>query len=208
MKKFLISSAVAFSLFSYLHAESNEKSGVFVGVDTGYNIRFSTTSETGGTSASQTTIPQSALIGLSAGYNLYFADKIGIRGSVFYRYGGSTSNTTETEQNQKTKTNAQTSLHHVGIMVDVLYDFVKLNNAEFGIFAGVGVGYANSKTTSVESSIKTTIQGPSGLTIPLQNRFELIANFEPIGITYTNSVNQAKETYRDINLLVAYKFNF
>lgn len=206
-----------FGLFGFLNAASNDKNGIFLGIDTGYNFRFETTSEAT-TTTKTTTIPQSLLVGLSAGYNFYFADKIGIRGLVFYRYGGSSSKSSTTEQNQTTKTNSSTSLHHVGVMVDVLYDFVKLNNVELGAFAGLGIGYANAKATSVESSITTITQGPSGLTIPLQiglgvnflkfNRFELIANFEPLGITYKDATTQIKETYRDINLLAAYKFKF
>lgn len=187
-------SALLAACLGSLHAESGSKSGAFIGAEVGYGINFEradpipTNAQQQQTTTTKATAqyPYAAL-GLKVGYGHYFSQKFGLRGYASYHYGvnGSNSISTEIEQGGGsggstttiTKTNAIQSAHQVSANVEVVWDFLQLSQASFGVYAGVGVGYGTLTSSSTDTQgAQATITEQnlgSGLILPVNVGLEV-----------------------------------
>ena len=140
--------AVSVALAGILGASSAlaETSGAFVGVQGAYgsaetNIETgSLVSQVVGTQTSDKSLDFGAFrYGFVAGYKQFFTDSFGLRYYGMLDYG-----TNIHEEDVAGETiSVEFDTLNVNANVDALYNFISGENLDFGVFAGVSLGYAN-----------------------------------------------------------------
>lgn len=233
-------SALLAACLGSLHAEGGSKSGAFIGAEVGYGINFehadliptnAQQQQTTTTTAAQ--YPYAAL-GLKVGYGHYFSQKFGLRGYASYHYGVNGMNSTNTEIEQGggsgggstttiTKNTGLYSSHQVSANVEVVWDFLQLSQASFGVYAGVGVGYgaltANTTITEGGGAAATITEEQnlgSGLILPVNVGLEVgIGQHHRAGLNFriptiaasfkdnNLGANATNQEYKNRNLIIS-----
>lgn len=232
-------SALLAACLGSLHAEGGSKSGAFIGAEVGYGINFERadpipTNAQQQQTTSTTTAAQYpyAALGLKAGYGHYFSQTFGLRGYASYHYGvnGMSSTTTEIEQGGGsgggstttiTKNTELYSSHQVSANVEVVWDFLQLSQASFGVYAGVGVGYgaltANTTTTEGGGAAATITEQNlgSGIILPVNVGLEVgIGQHHRAGLNFriptiaasfkdNLGINASSNEYKNRNLIIS-----
>ena len=140
--------ALSVALAGILGASSAlaETSGAFVGVQGAYGsaeINYETgslVSQVVGTQTSDESLDFGAFrYGFVAGYKQFFTDSFGLRYYGMLDYG-----TNIHEEDVAGETiSVEFDTLNVNANVDALYNFISGENLDFGVFAGVSLGYAN-----------------------------------------------------------------
>lgn len=162
---------------SAVAADGGEKNGAFVGMHGGVTM-FGISTYTADTNSSNTSATLD--MGMQAGYQYFFMPVIGVRGYVAYDYDGSRDYNT-----------AKLSLHNITFNVDALVNFINSDNFTFGVYAGVGLGYAiQSLSNSTLQSQMEALYNYNGFNIPIN-----------IGITATFAQHHKVEVGAKIQTL-------
>lgn len=233
-------SALLAACLGSLHAEGGSKSGAFIGAEVGYGINFehadliptNAQQQQTTTTTSAAQYPYAAL-GLKVGYGHYFSQKFGLRGYASYHYGVNGMNSTNTEIEQGggsgggstttiTKNTGLYSSHQVSANVEVVWDFLQLSQASFGVYAGVGVGYgaltANTTITEGGGAAATITEEQnlgSGLILPVNVGLEVgIGQHHRAGLNFriptiaasfkdNLGINASGNEYKNRNLIIS-----
>ena len=201
--------ALSFALAGILGASTAlaETSGGFVGLQGNTNFGSMINKQESDTDKRKTTITQNQ-IGILGGYKFFFIPEFGVRAYGVLNY----QNTQSKDDNSKDTNN----ILSVNANVDALYNFVSTDSLDFGLFAGVSLGYASNANKNEEfgnenyegSRTKTTIGGfDAGINFGLranvaQNHgLELYSRF---GLT--EQKKDETETYNDVSYTTTYKY--
>lgn len=232
-------SALLAACLGSLHAEGGSKSGAFIGAEVGYGINFehadsipTNAQQQQSTTTTAAQYPYAAL-GLKVGYGHYFSQTFGLRGYASYHYGVNGMNSTNTEIEQGggsggghtttiTKNTGLYSSHQVSANVEVVWDFLQLSQASFGVYAGVGVGYgaltANTTITEGGGAAATITEEQnldSGLILPVNVGLEVgIGQHHRAGLNFriptiaasfkdNLGVNTTNQEYKNRNLIIS-----
>lgn len=234
-------SALLAACLGSLHAEGGSKSGAFIGAEVGYGINFERADPIPTNAQQQQTTTTTAAaqypyaaLGLKVGYGHYFSQTFGLRGYASYHYGvnGMGSTTTEIEQGGGsgggstttiTKNTGLYSSHQVSANVEVVWDFLQLSQASFGVYAGVGVGYgaltANTTITEGGGAAATITEEQnlgSGLILPVNVGLEVgIGQHHRAGLNFriptiaasfkdnNLGANATNQEYKNRNLIIS-----
>lgn len=220
MKKFLFLGAISLVMFSQYASADENGSGFFIGFDTGYSVTFMERAQTQQTTKS-VVAPSLINIGVKAGYSYYFLSFLGVRGYLDYQYGFSVSSTTQTGQQTQTDT-TRNSLHQVAFNIDALINFVNTESFALGVYAGIGLGYANASSTNVEQNQTINTKRSDGFILPINVGLGITAGEHhrldfgvkiptlstkaplPAGQTQSNTTT----TYKDLIVTIGYAFQF
>ncbi|MCX2716330.1 outer membrane beta-barrel protein [Helicobacter sp. MIT 21-1697] len=186
MKKILISSALAASLFGIAQAQT---SGLFVGVNAG--VPITTPSYTGFTGLKEN-FPTSGFgwaLGLDVGYKQALSESYGLKYYISYNYNqskGSKDNSTPIIG----KVNADINQHLITANVDYYFNFTPA----FGAYIGIGVGYQQYNPTWKTAAMSISQGAKGGLAVPVN-----------VGLTY--NVDNASQILLGAKIpLVAYDY--
>ena len=129
--------ALSFALAGILGASTAlaETSGVFVGLQGNTNFASTINKEESENSKNKTTITQNQ-IGILGGYKFFFMPEFGVRAYGVLNYQNS--------QNKQDDSKTTTNILGVNANVDALYNFISTESLDFGLFAGVSLGYASN----------------------------------------------------------------
>ena len=148
--------AMSFALAGILGASGAlaETSGVFVGLqgNTNFGSMTNKTEYEGGDSEKNTNTQNQ--IGVLGGYKFFFMPEFGVRAYGVLNY--------QNRQNKYESGKDTDSTLGVNANVDALYNFVSTESLDFGLFAGVSLGYASNTSKDepdVGDSSKTTTSG-------------------------------------------------
>lgn len=164
--------ALLILLQGYGFADEGGGNGFFVGFNTGYTVGFQKAIQrqaqsgqqesNGPTITESVTAPEYINLGLQVGYNYIIMDFLGLRGYLDYNYGFSHVHSKETQHEGMTQTikdNTTLSTSHAfSLNVDVLFNLLNSESFAFGLYAGVGLGYA-----TMSSQVKATQENNSGI---------------------------------------------
>lgn len=129
-------------------SESNEKSGYVLGVELGFATAKNKTTESNGTTQTQSTfaIPLNVIFG----YQYYINEHLGLRLNGFVGYGNYNS------KGDETTAAINSPAIHYGAELAMLYDFITRDNT-FGIDVGTGYEFSNFINQSIDNATKTTL---------------------------------------------------
>lgn len=198
--------------FSALNAADRGGGGFFLGGELGYSVVFQTTNQV--PSVSTTNFPYGN-VGLKFGYIGSLSEKIALRGYASYNYGflSSSEDTAADGTNPASSTSSSASLHQFTGNIDVIF---KLADS-FGVYAGVGAGYASANTTSVTDNVSTTTNVASGFVLPVNVGVEAYMgsnhiaslNFKIPTIAYKGTDTAAVTTeMRNLIITLGYSYKF
>lgn len=198
-------------------------------------MQFAQTATTDTTTNQTTTTEKAtafpfATFGLKAGYGYFFNKYIGLRAYGSYHYGVTTAINTTIEPGSggggggantttETKSTATNSLHQVAANVEVVYDFVTLDNFSSGVYAGIGLGYGSFGTASTADNTTTSTDMGSGFVLPVNVGLEFgfakhhraSLNFRIPTIaatTKTNATESLEYRSRQLIMTLGYAFVF
>ena len=198
--------ALSFALAGILGATVAvaETSGAFVGVQGNTNFSSNTFKrESNGGSCKNTDTQYQ--IGVLGGYKFFFMPEVGVRAYGVLNYQNS--------QSKYDDGKATNSILSASANVDGLYNFVSSESLDFGVFAGLSLGYTKN-TNKDRSGEKNSISGfDPGINFGLranvaQNHgLELYSRFGLADIKKTeNGVTQKFRTPYTVGLRYAYSF--
>lgn len=166
MKKILISSVLAASLFGVAQAQT---SGLFVGVNAGVPI---TTPKYGAALSSvKSTFPTSGFgwaVGLDVGYKQALSENYGLKYYISYNYNQS-KGSKDNPIASNGKVDADINQHLITANVDYYFNFTPA----FGAYIGIGVGYQQYDPTWKTMLGNMSNGAKGGLAVPLN-----------VGLTY------------------------
>lgn len=163
MKKILISSALAASLFGVAQAQT---SGLFVGVNAGVPI---TTPSYGPAIPNSSMFPTSGIgwaVGLDVGYKQVLSENYGLKYYISYNYNQSKGSK---DNSSLPKVNADINQHLITANVDYYFNFTPA----FGAYIGIGVGYQQYDPTWKTAGNAMPTEAKGGLAVPVN-----------VGLTY------------------------
>lgn len=210
---FRVAVIVGLSSFS-LSAADKGSAGFFIGGELGYSATFATTTPD---NESSSAFPLGNL-GVKLGYIAPLGDKLGLRVYLGYNWAYNTSNTSTpadpAQGTAATSTSQLLSYHQIAGNIDVLWKFTDI----FGVYAGIGAGYASNNTTSTTDNASTTTNVASGLVIPVNVGVEtyiggnhtLGLNFKIPTIAYegTDTANAITTKIRNLIITLGYSYKF
>lgn len=188
--------ALLILLQGYGFADEGGGNGFFVGFNTGYTVGFQKAmgqsgqeqQETNGPKITESvTAPKYINLGLQVGYNYIIMDFLGLRGYLDYNYGFSHVHSKETQHKNTTQTikddTTLSTSHAFSLNVDVLFNLLNSESFAFGLYAGVGLGYATMsrqvKATNEDNSgsiTNTVTPLGDGFILPINLGIHLTAN--------------------------------
>lgn len=235
--------ALLILLQGYGFADEGGGNGFFVGFNTGYTVGFQKAMEQSGRGQQKTnsptitesvTAPKYINLGLQVGYNYIIMDFLGLRGYLDYNYGFSHVHSKETQHESMTQTikddTTLSTSHAFSLNVDVLFNLLNSESFAFGLYAGVGLGYATMSrqvkaTQESNSGIITTVTPlGDGFILPINLGIHLTANghhridlgfkIPTLALEYVPPLNQSQQeqqtttTTRNLVATLGYSYIF
>ncbi len=211
MKKILISSALAASLFGVAQAQT---SGLFVGVNAGVPI---TTPSYSGFTGVKDNFPTSGIgwaVGLDVGYKQVLSENYGLKYYISYNYNqskGSKDNPVPFG-----KVDADINQHLITANVDYYFNFTPA----FGAYIGIGIGYQQYDPTWKVIGQNISQGAKGGLAVPVNvgltynfndaSQILLGAKIPLVAYDYksTNPMAQGTATLRTYIVQIGYNYTF
>lgn len=202
----------ALEIYDKIHLDSQEKNGVFLGLEFGvgmatntWHINDCSNRDCGVYRESLAPILEG---GFKWGYQHYFNNTHEIRTYASCGYGRFTiSNALEpsiTQRKTLAKTKRYQSFLRLDLNLDYLNDFYATKDSSFGALLGIYIGSNQYNSTTKQTNYKNTItyDGPRiGLNVGLsvtafkRNRFELNAKIPQYGLTIKDATNAQSILY-------------
>ncbi|PAF44986.1 outer membrane beta-barrel protein [Helicobacter sp. 11S02629-2] len=184
---------------------ATDKTGVFVGVETGFSIgRYY---NNGGNYLDDSL---GEFVGAKAGYNFFFNRYIGLRAYGSYNYS-------PVIIMKDSRYFVMPSVHEMYFNIDAMLDIYSANDLSFGAFAGLGAGYISGQRVSGFNAVANV--GISAL-INISNKFEIFARIPILrNDLYVSDATPATDpnnfiappangSYRLVNIGVSYSYVF
>ncbi|TQR22590.1 outer membrane beta-barrel protein [Campylobacter sp. MIT 97-5078] len=190
MKKVLTSFALVSALAS--SAALSEQSGAFGGIDGGYASHKA--DDDSGYSGFR--------YGLVGGYKYFLDENLGFRGYANLTFGTKAT---------KGSNNPQLERFDLGVNADVLYNFLRSGDLEYGAFGGLSLDYANNKFKVKNYGDAKANGFDLGINLGLRmnytqtHGFELWSRFGLVGPKFDEGDGKVKQPYA---VGLRYTFNF